>query len=69
MLCKYNVVAGKVSTVAKTKRNIWDELAEIGRRIVNEIDDILVPKPKRKPARVPVPVRNNPHPRNPYDQD
>lgn len=55
--------------MAKTKRNIWDELAEIGRRIVNEIDDILIPKPKRKPARVPVPVRNNPHPRNPYDQD
>lgn len=59
--------------MAKEKRNVWDELVELGRRIVNEIDEALIPAPKppRKPARVPVPVRNKPHhpQRNPYDQD
>ena len=44
--------------MAKHKRNIWDELLEMGRRIVKELDDIFEPKAQepRKPARVPVPV-------------
>jgi len=59
--------------VAKNKRNVWDELVEVGRQILDDIDELLDPKPKqpRKPARVPVPVRNNPRrdPRHPYEQD
>jgi hypothetical protein len=44
--------------VAKHKRSVWEELLEMGRRIVKELDDLLDPKPRqpRKPARVPVPV-------------
>lgn len=44
--------------MAKHKRNVWDELLEVGRRILKEIDDFLDPKARlpRKPARVPVPV-------------
>ena len=44
--------------MAKHKRNVWDELLEVGRRILKEIDDFLDPKARqpRKPARVPVPA-------------
>lgn len=44
--------------MAKHKRNVWDELLEVGRRILKEIDDFLDPKARRprKPARVPVPI-------------
>ena len=44
--------------MAKHKRNLWDELLEMGRRIVKEIDDLLDPKARetRKPAPVPVPI-------------
>ncbi len=44
--------------MAKHKRNLWDELLELGRRILNEIDELLDPKAPepRKPAPVPVPV-------------
>lgn len=59
--------------MAKNKRNVWDELVELGRQILEDLDELLDPNPKqaRKPARVPVPVRNNPRrqPRDPYDQD
>ena len=59
--------------MAKNNRSVWDELVELGRRIIDALDDIIIPEPKqpRKPARVPVPVRNNPRQpeRNPYDQD
>ena len=56
--------------MAKNKRNVWDELVEVGRQILGEIDELLAPKPKqpRKPVRVPIPVRNNPHHR-PYDSE
>lgn len=48
----------KGNAVAKRKRNVWDELLEVGRRILKEIDDFLDPKARqpRKPAPVPVPV-------------
>ncbi len=59
--------------MAKNKRNVWDELVEVGREILDNIEVLLNPKsPKnRKPARVPVPVRNNPRRQrpNPYEQD
>ena len=51
--------------MAKHKRNVWDELLEVGRRMLKEIDDFLDPKAgqTRKPARVPVPAGKG---RNPY---
>jgi hypothetical protein len=55
--------------VAKNKPNVLDELVELGRRILDKLDDLIIPesfKP-RKPARVPVPVRNNP--RSPHKPD
>lgn len=57
--------------MTNNKRNVWDELVELGRRILGKLDDLLIPEKPRKPARVPIPVRNNPRqaPRNPYDQD
>ncbi len=43
------------------KRTIWDDLAEVGREIAEQIGEILNPDQKRrKPARVPVPVHKNP---------
>lgn len=55
------------------KQGIWDDLIELGRRIINKIDELLIPesKPTRKPARVPIPVRNNPRKpqQNPYEHD
>ena len=54
--------------MAKHKRNVWDELLEVGRRVLREIDDFLDPKARqpRKPARVPVPVGEG---RGSYDRD
>lgn len=52
--------------MANRERTIWDDLVEVGRKIVKEVDETLNPHKKRKPARVPVPVRNNP-PRRPHD--
>jgi hypothetical protein len=45
--------------VAKHKRSVWDELLEMGRRILKEIDDLLDPRARQpqEPAPVPVPVR------------
>ncbi len=44
--------------MAKHKRSIWEELLEMGRRILKELDDLVEPAARRrKPARVPVPVR------------
>ena len=44
--------------MAKQKRNVWEELLEVGRRILKELDDFFDPKARqpRKPARVPVPA-------------
>ena len=54
--------------MAKHKRNVWDELVEVGRRIMNEIDDFMDPKAQRPriPARVPAPVRKR---RERYERD
>ena len=45
--------------MAKHRRSVWEEMLEVGRRILKELDDFLDPKARqpRKPARVPVPVR------------
>ena len=55
--------------MAKHKRNVWDELLEVGRRMLKELDKFLDPKarPARKPARVPIPARN--HPRKPDERN
>ncbi|MCY4464118.1 MAG: hypothetical protein OXE46_01120 [Chloroflexi bacterium] len=44
--------------MAERKRNLWDELLEMGRRILKEIDDLLDSKARepRNPAPVPVPI-------------
>jgi len=56
--------------MAKTKRTIWDELVEIGKDILDSVDEIMNPQ-KRRPARVPVPipVRNDERGPNPYRQN
>lgn len=55
--------------MAKHKRNVWDELLEVGRQMLKELDKFLDPKarPARKPARVPIPARN--HPRKPDERN
>ncbi|MCY3572712.1 MAG: hypothetical protein OXG92_11280 [Chloroflexi bacterium] len=44
--------------MAKHKRKFWDELLELGRRILKEVDDLLDPKARepRQPAPMPVPI-------------
>ena len=48
--------------MAKTKRSVWEELLEIGRRFVKEVDDLLAAgaRQPREPARVPVPTKDRP---------
>lgn len=46
--------------MTKHKRNIWDELVEIGNQILDRIDEALNPERKQKqPVRVPVPVKSD----------
>ncbi len=54
--------------MAKHKRNVWEDLLEVGRRILKELDDLLDQNAEqsRKPVRVPVPVRKR---RNRYEND
>ncbi len=54
--------------MAKHKRSAWEELLELGRRILKEIDDLLDPRAPqpRKPARVPVPAGKR---RREYDRE
>lgn len=54
--------------MAKNKRSVWEELLEMGRRILKEIDHLLDPKAPqpRKPARAPVPIGKR---RRNYDGD
>jgi hypothetical protein len=54
--------------VSKHKRTVWDDLVEIGREILEQIDQALNPDYKRRePVRIPVPVRkDNNRLRDPY---
>jgi hypothetical protein len=57
--------------VSRYKRSIWDDLAEVGKQLIDKIDETLNPhkkKIKRAPVPVPVPVRNDDKRRNPYQQ-
>jgi len=51
--------------VSKQERNILDDLAELGRELIDQIDQALNPEKKRKPARVPIPIPVNPEQRPP----
>ena len=42
--------------MAKPNRSIWDDLLEVGRRILKEIDDFFEPQAPPLPERAPVPV-------------
>jgi len=39
------------------KRTLVDELADSARELLDELERLLRPEPKRQPARVPIPVR------------
>jgi hypothetical protein len=58
-----------VNNVAKPKRNLLDEIAERVGELLKDLDSVLNPRSK-KPALVPIPVRNErPRPKhyhNPY---
>jgi chorismate synthase len=45
--------------VSKRERTIWDDIVDLGREIVERLDEALNPEKHRKPAPVPVPVRAN----------
>ncbi len=49
----------EIPNMARHKRSVWEEMLEVGRRILKELDDFLDPTAQqpRKPARVPVPVQ------------
>ena len=48
--------------MTQRKPSVWDDLAEIGREIIEKVDELLNPQKKRRElARVPVPVRGNRH--------
>ena len=54
--------------MAKKERTIWDDLVELGREVLEKIDEALNPDKRRRPARVPVPVPiHNPQPREDDD--
>lgn len=55
----------KVVTVTKKEQTIWDDLLELGREILQKIDELFQPDKKRIPARVPVPIRELPQ-QDPY---
>ncbi|MEL6308770.1 MAG: hypothetical protein AAFR81_12710 [Chloroflexota bacterium] len=50
------------------KRTLWDDIVELGRDIVETLDEALHPEKKRKPAPVPIPVRQHPPRRNPHNE-
>lgn len=54
--------------MSQQKRTIWDDITELGREIMESLDEVLNPEKKRKPARVPIPVRQNPPRRDPRDE-
>lgn len=45
--------------MAQKKRNLLDDLIDVGRELLDELDKLFHPD-RRQPARVPVPVRNHP---------
>ena len=45
--------------MTKKQPTIWDDLIELGREVLEKLDEALNPEKKRKPARVAVPVPIN----------
>ena len=57
--------------MSQQTRSIWDELVEIGRKILERLDDALHPdqRHQKERARVPVPVHNDRRlPRDPQER-
>ena len=67
---KAPAIIRKVAIVSKPQRSIWDDIIELGREVIENIDDALNPEKRRKPVPVPIPVRRNyppaRHPDNNY---
>jgi hypothetical protein len=49
----------------KQKRSLIDDLADGIRQVLDDIDTFFNPEKKKQRARVPVPVRSRPDPRDP----
>jgi hypothetical protein len=57
-----------VSIVAKAKRSVLNDIAERVGELLKDLETLVNPRPRR-PALVPIPVRNDDKPRrknNPY---
>lgn len=56
--------------MTERKRSRWDNIKDIGRKLLDEIESLFDPGKKRRPIRVPVPVpvrpERRPHQPNPY---
>ena len=53
--------------MSQNKRTVWDDIVELGREVLDKLDEAMNPNKHRKPARVPVPVRTNYPTRRPDD--
>jgi hypothetical protein len=51
--------------VARSQRNILDDITDGVRQLLDEIDRLINPDKQRKPVPVPVPVRVRPQRRDP----
>ncbi|MEM9952103.1 MAG: hypothetical protein AAFV93_13610 [Chloroflexota bacterium] len=45
--------------MSKKDRTIWEDIVDLGREVLDEIDKTMNPDKRRKPARVPIPVRTD----------
>lgn len=50
--------------MSKSHRNVWNDIVELGREIIENIDDVLNPDKRRKQVPVPIPIRRNYPPEN-----
>jgi len=52
--------------VSKKDRTVWDDILDLGREVLEKLDEAINPEKRRKLARIPIPVRSNYPPlRNP----
>lgn len=54
--------------MTKQQRTIWDDITELGREIARQIDELMNPDKRRRPVRVPVPIRNEYPMHDPNDE-
>ena len=56
--------------MTKREHTLLDDIVELGRELLEKLDEALHPEKYRKPVRVPIPVRSNyPPMRDPHDSD